>query len=372
MAAGTHAPAKGWGKPTEHTAEAFRVRVEPDPVPVPLADETDAEAKGGEPLLGDEEHDIPYTYFWGTRDGLAVRAAAYVRGAGVSRNSPGLLAAFELPDVETPAARWRPAPPPASPLTRNWSFGATNWQTRFDEGPKVLGGSSEIAVPAWNEGVRLGGVSLSQSFIAGNEDVARWNYSLAFGAVDQSAAGQSGDLAFGPKAGSASLTYHHGSGLSLSSHTQVADDLMLAGVTSQYDLGILGRWRSGVARSNKGLNQGWRYRAMADFAVADDMSLAWMGERHTAGFMDIRRYADAAAPVAGGRQRWSASWDAGRWGEWSGSFESVHGDQGVLQRRFGVTQEFWYSPRLRIGIHAEREVIADDYDIGLRFSFPLY
>jgi hypothetical protein len=144
-------------------------------------------------------------------------------------------------------------------------------------------------VPAWNEGVRLGGVSLSQSFIAGNEDVARWNYSLAFGAVDQSAAGQSGDLAFGPKAGSASLTYHHGSGLSLSSHTQVADDLMLAGVTSQYDLGILGRWRSGVARSNQGLNQGWRYRAMADFAVADDMSLAWMGERHTAGHTPLCR-----------------------------------------------------------------------------------
>src|SRR5690606_27194311 len=117
--------------------------------------------------------------------------------------------------------------------------------------------------------------------------------------------------------------------------------------------------------------EGWRYRAMGDIDILDDLTLGWMGERHTDGFMDVQRHAANANTVGGARQRWSASWDVGRWGEWSGSFESVQDRNGVRQRRFGLQQQFWYGSRLRIGIHAEREVVADDYDIGLRFSFPL-
>lgn len=328
--------------------------------------------QGAQPPAGGQG--IPHSYLWRAQDGLGLRAAAYARRALVSRNSPGLLGGFDLPRVETPATRWLPAvaPPPPSRITGNWSFGASNWQSRFDEGLQVSLGASEIAVPAWNEGVRIGGISLSQSFVASAEDATNWSYSVAFGAVDESASGQAGDLAFGPKAGSMSLTYEYSPALRIISHTEAADELLLTGIGGQYDLGGLGRWRSGVAHSNQGLGGGWRYRAGADVDVADDVRLGWTGERHTAGFMDIRRYAAGSAPTAGSRQRWSASWDTGRWGEWSGSFESVHDAGGALQRRFQVTQQFWYGPRLRIGIHAEREVIADDYDIGLRVSFPLY
>lgn len=356
-----------------HTAEAFRVRAGPDPEPVPLPPQPaieNAPVQTGTPER-EPVPDIPYTYFWVPQDGLRMRARAYARERAISEHSPGLLAAFDLPRVATPETKWMPAPPPPSEHTGNWSFGTRNWQTRLDEGPQVLLGSSEIGVPDWNEGVRLGGVSLNQSFMLGSDDVERWNYALAFGAVDQSGA-SSGDLVFGPTAGSVGVSYDYNPNFTLTSHTEVSDDLLMSGLTGQYDLGTFGRWRSGVARSTQGLNRGWRYRAIADFDLAPDVSLGWMGERHTAGFMDIRRYADQAAPLSGGRQRWSASWDVGRWGEWSGSFESVHGQDGVQQRRFGLSQQFWYSPNLRIGIHAEREVIADDYDIGLRFSFPLY
>lgn len=366
-----HAADEGWAESQQpRQAEAFRVRIADDAPPIPLSGLPGAASaqKGSTPASGLSlsTNALPDSYFWTADDGLQWRARAHARRQAVSEHSPGLWGGFPIPRVETPQTRWL-----AAPSEDGWAFGERNWQARLNEGPAILLGSSDLAVPEWNESLRLSGVSLSQSFMASSEDVSQWNYSLTFGAVDQSAAGAS-DLVFGPTAGSVKLAYDYGSQLSVETQTEVAADLLMSGVTGQYDLGSFGRWRSGIARSNHGLHQGWRYRARADFDLHDDLSLGWVGERYTEGFMDIRRYAAGAEPLAGGRQRWSASWDVGRWGHWSGSFESVHGKQGAQQRRFGLSQRFWYSPNLQIGIHAEREVVTDDYDIGLRFSFPLY
>lgn len=310
--------------------------------------------------------DIPHTYFWTPQDGVRLRSLRYARLYEISQHSPGLLGAFDAPMVDTPQTRWLPAP-----SGDDWVLGARNWRNRWDDGLEFTVGRSEIGVPEWNEAVPLGGVSLSQSFLATSDTDTRLNYALAFGAVDQSAAGSS-ELVFGSTAGSLELSYDYSPSLSLESRTEVAADLVMSGVGWQYDLEGRGRWRSGIARSSQGARDGWRYRAMADIDLAPDLSLSWLGERHTEGFMDIGRHADGAAPLEGGRQRWSASWDAGRWGRWSGSYESVHDRRGAQRRSFGVSRQFRYSPNLQIGLHAEREIVGDDYDIGLRFSFPLY
>src|SRR5690606_24097080 len=89
------------------------------------------------------------------------------------------------------------------------AFGERSWHAQVVDGARLTLGSSEIAVPEWNESLRLGGISLSQSFLASSDEVSRWNYSLAFGAVDQSAAGSSGDLVFGPMAGSLATSYDY-------------------------------------------------------------------------------------------------------------------------------------------------------------------
>lgn len=353
-------------------AQSFPVRIDEIAPPRPLAPlpgvaaDTRESVAGGSPLSEAFVPDIPYSYFWSPQDGLRLRSIHYARRHEISRHSPGLLGAFEAAPANRPGVRW-----PAVPGDGDWTFGASSWRTRWEEGPELQLGRSEIAVPEWNEAIPLGGISLSQSFLASSDSVSRWNYSLAFGAVDQSVAGST-ELEFGPAAGSLALTYDYSPYLSLESRTEVTADLVMSGLTGQYDLGSFGRWRSGIARSSQGMSEGWRYRAAADFDLADDWRLAWVGERHTDGFMDIRRHADGAAPVAGRRQRWSASWDAGRWGTWSGSFESMRDRRGEQRRRFGMSQQFWYSPNLQVGLHAEREVVGDDYDIGLRLSFPLY
>lgn len=349
----------------EHGAQAFPVFVESYSRPLPLPPLPGVRAQNGL-RPADIVPDIPYAYFWTPRDGLRLRAREYARRQPVSEHSPGILGGFEQVQVDTPDTRWRPRP-----SRGGWNAGAARWNTQLDDGVRVAFGSSDIGSSAWNDILQLGGISLSQRFLADSDDVAQWNYSMAFGVVDQSASGAS-DLQFGPTAGSVALNYEYRSGLGLETRAETVDDLFMSAVTGRYDLGLLGRWQSGVARSNQGVQQGWRYRARADFDLADDMRLAWTGERQTDGFMDIRRYAAGSSPVGSDRQRWSASWDTGDWGEWSGSFERVDTREGAQQRRFGLSQQFWYSPNLRVGIHAEREVLSDDYDIGLRFSFPLY
>ena len=306
--------------------------------------------------------DIPYSYFWSDEDGLRMRARNHARRHEISEHSPGLWASLSTDRLDTRISG-----------LEQWSFGAHNWQRQLNPYTELSVGSSDIALPVWNDSVRLGGLSLSQSFMhtGEGENDANWKYALSFGAVDHSAAGTVGDLNFGPIAGSLALSYDYSPRVTLMSQTEVADDLLMSDVTGQYDLGTWGQWRSGVSRSNQGLNQGWRYRVMGDIAVSDDIGMAWEGERYTDGFMDIRRYAGGASPIGGARQRWTASWDAGRWGTLSGLVESVHGREGVQERRFGLNQQFYYSPNLRVEVHAEREVVGGDYDIGLRFSFPL-
>src|SRR3546814_12522871 len=72
------------------------------------------------------------------------------------------------------------------------------------------------------------------------------------------------------------------------------------------------------------------------------------------------------------RQRWTATVPTGRWGDVSGVYENEYSSTGNTRRSFGVSQQFWYSPNLRIGLKAERELVSGDYDIGLRFSVPIY
>jgi len=358
-----NAPAHAGGalQRAEPLAIAFPVYLEPERYPVPL------DPVPGLIPEGDAAPDIPYSYFWTAQDGLELRASDYVLSQEISEHSPGLLGGFDQPYVTTPGTRWLPIP-----TTQSWSLGTKNWQAQLDPGLELALGSSEVGVPEWNDSLRLSGVSLSQSFLASSADASQWNYSVAFGAVDHSSGTTSGDLVFGPMAGSVSMSYQYSPQLSVTTHTEMASDLFMSDFTSEYDLGTLGRWRTGIARSNHPMQQGWRYRAMADFDLSPDLNMGWQGERYTEGFMDIRRYSAGSGAAEGGRHRWSASWDTDDWGTWSGSFESEHGKDGVLARRFGLNQQFWYSPNLRIGVHAEKEVIGGDYDIGLRFSFPLF
>lgn len=301
--------------------------------------------------------DIPYDYFWGETDFKKWHQTK------VSRTSPGLLGSRGWRRSPRLGARWL-----LTPSLDPWTFGASNWRYTGEQGLGVSLGNNEIEVPAWGNTARLGGISVSQSSRAGS-DSEQWQYAMSVGALDYSSQPQ-GDLNYGPTASNTVLRYKVNPQVTLESQLETAPDLITTGVGGRYATQDWGAWSAGIAKASYGMHQGWRYQAAYEVDVLETLQLSWLSERHTTGFADLSRYADGVS-VGGIRQQVSASVPLGRWGDVAGMYESSHSSVGDTQRSFGLTQQFWYSPNLRIGLKAERELVTGDYDVGIRFSVPI-
>lgn len=341
---------------------APQIRVEP---PQPLPDPPEIESiftdAGDPPEHSDQavSYDILDAYFWNESDTNTWRRRR------IAETSPGLRGyrGGRRPQRLKPAGLVRTSDSP-------WTFGTSNWRYAGEQGLDVTLGSARMAVPAWGNSVRLGGISISQSSAASFGDANSWQYSMAVGALDNSSGISQGDLNFGPTASNTVLRYGLTPQLTLESQLELAPQLLTSGFGGKYAT-VWGDLSAGVARASNGPENGWRYQAAYSIEVFDDLQLSWLNERHTTGFSDLSRYQNAASP-AGIRQQWTATVPLGRWGDVSGVYERAHSSLGGKQQTFGLTQQFWYSPNLRIGLEAQRELVGGDYDIGLRFSVPIF
>ncbi|NYT63216.1 hypothetical protein H0A66_12920 [Alcaligenaceae bacterium] len=259
----------------------------------------------------------------------------------------------------------------SAPSRAPWTLGSSNWRYAGEHGLGITLGSDAMAVPAWGNAVRLGGISVTQSSLANSSDASAWRYSMAVGALDYSPPQTQGDLVYGPTASNAVVSYRLDRQLVLESQLEMAPDLLTTGLGGRYKTQGWGAWSAGVARASYGEQNGWRYQAVYDVDVLDDLRLSWVKESYTPGFVDLSRYQDAAASVGGVRDRLIATIPLGRWGDLAGTYENSRSSMGDVQRRFGFTQQFWYSPNLRIGLQAERQLVTGDYDVGIRFSVPI-
>ncbi len=338
-------------------------RVPPEPLPdiAPIDEVNQAPSLLDSVLPQDDSlPDVSYDVFWNRKDfGEWRRNDAAISAPGL-RGTRG----------------WRRTPPLRSswlktPSRDPWTFGANNWRYSAEQGLDVTLGNDEIAVPSWGNAARLGGISISQSSLVTSPESQTWQYSLSVGALDNSTGLVQGDLDYGPTAGSTVLRYGLSPDVTLESQLELAPGLMTSGVGGRYASRRWGAWSAGVARATHGLREGWRYQAAYEVDLLDDLQLSWVNEKHTGGFADLSRYQNAADSVAGVRQQWLATVDLGRWGDLSGMYENHRSSVGDVRRSFGLTQQFWYSPNLRIGLRAEREVVSGDYDVGLRFSVPI-
>jgi outer membrane usher protein FimD/PapC len=217
----------------------------------------------------------------------------------------------------------------------------------------------------------MGGISVSQTSSANSNDAQAWRYTMSVGALDYSASQAQGDLEYGPTAGNTVLSYQLDPQLTLESQLEMAPELLTTGIGGQYKTKDWGAWSAGVARASYGLREGWRYQTAYTVDVMDDLKLSWVNESRSAGFADLSRYQDASAAAAGVTQRLTATVPMGRWGDLAGTYENSRSSVGDTQHNFGVTQQFWYSPNLRIGLQAQRELMTGDYDVGIRFSVPI-
>jgi len=304
--------------------------------------------------------DISYDFFWGPDDRLSWRQRH------VSPSSPGIRGSATWRRSRRPGSRWLPAP-----STRPWTLGARNWSYVGEGGMSIVLGSKDVAAPAWGSTARLGGISISQSSQVTSNDDRSWQYSMSVGAIDYASDFSEGDLSYGPTASNTAVRYSLGSGFNLESQLELAPDLITTGVGGEYDARGWGVWSAGVARAHRGIEKGWRYQAAYRIDVLEDLQLSWMNERHTDGFADLSRYQSGSTYPGGIRQQWGATIGLGRWGDLRGVYENEHPSIGETRHSFGLTQQFWYSPNLRIGLEAQRELISGDYDVGIRFSVPI-
>jgi len=251
-----------------------------------------------------------------------------------------------------------------------WVLGSQNWRYSPGDGPSVTLGSYTPGMTVWGDTPQLGGVALSHSLTDGVVAEDQWQYAVAVGALDYTGTGRSGGLVYGPGASDALLRYGVSPEVALESQVQWAPNMVTAGVGGQYQTG-LGAWRLGVARAARDFSRGWRYRVGYDVSVMDDIKLSWLNERRTGGFSDLSNYEGFSGDAGNTRNAWSATVPLGQWGDFSGTFEQVRSAGQPLKRQLGVSQQFWYSPNLRVSLSAQREEVNGDYGLGLQFSVPL-
>lgn len=290
---------------------------------------------------------------------------AWIKGSGyrAAHESEQTTSVFPFSFVAEPVA-----PPPGA--MSQWRLGQRNWQYAPNNGLAVRLGADDVTSSVLSGAATLGGLHLRQSSLEQPDDAQNWSLSFALGALDYSDASQQGDLTYGPLAANTVIQYGINENIALESALQVAPDLVTTSLAGRLDAGQFGELRAGVAHSNLAEQDGWRYQAGYDVQLIDDLHLSVRSEWDAPGFADLGQYQGGATP--GIRRHWAATVPATRWGDISGTYESFRPAIGTATEKFGFSQQFWYSPNLRIGLEAKREVGSGDYDIGLRFSVPIY
>ncbi len=263
------------------------------------------------------------------------------------------------------SARWLSSAP-----DQVWQFGERNWRYVNGEGLQLTLGNDTVTAPDWARPVELGGVNISQQFEQG--PAGPWRYALAIGALDMSGKQDNGDLVYGSSASSLMVSTDLTSRTSLDTQMESARDFGLTGLGATYRSPDFGVWQASVAKASHSVGQGWRYQAAYGLDVLGDLQLQWQGERYQDNFLDLSRYQGMKVAAASSRQMLGLSVPLRGWGEVKTQYEVQQVVAGGENRYLGVTQQFWYSPHLRVGLQARRHLESRQSNIALRFSIPIF
>jgi hypothetical protein len=292
----------------------------------------------------------------------------------------GLAAGLDL-SIERYAGGWRYSSGSGQPRSKRrdaptswdrWTLGSENWRYSVPGGTKVVVGNDWTDAPSWSKRARLGGIRLSGTQLGQSPGANPWEYSVMVGALDHSPAGMPGDFSYGASAGSSVLRYGVSPRLTLDSQLEWTSEMAMTGIGGEYSTQKWGAWRAGVARAAREQADGWRYQIGYRITVLDEVRLGWVNESRSGGFSDLARYSAFSMDSGRNRNKWAATLPMGRWGDVTGTYEVVSSMAEPLERRLGLAQQFWYSPKLRIGLQADRDVISGQYGVKLRVAIPIF
>lgn len=257
------------------------------------------------------------------------------------------------------------------PRYSDWELGTNNWRYQDPEGFSLTLGGSTASSPSWARDVRLSGVSVAQDYTE-QENLPAWSYSVSVGAMALNSDIEQGDLQYGATAASMSASVSPLSNVSVDSLLQSSSGLAVMGLGGRYHSDYFGEWQASVARASHTYGQGWRYQAAYDLEVWEQTRVRWNVEQYESRFADLSRYQSLASQRGGARQTWELRTALPHVGQLGTAYEVARNELGVKDRYVGLSQQFWYSPNLRVRLQARKHLDGDKSNVGLYFSLPIF
>lgn len=250
-----------------------------------------------------------------------------------------------------------------------WALGSNAWRYQGLANTDLLIGNASMGSPEWMNSPKVGGIQLSQRF-SDNGERFPWRYNLSVGALDHGGSVAEGDLKYGPTAGGLWVDVDLSQQMQVEALVEAAPSMQLSGVGARYETQDWGAWASSVARASHAYGSGWRYQMRYDTDVLPSLNVALLSERYQGDFVDLSRYGQSSLGT-GAKRAIDANVGLGRWGTLQGRFSSQRSQFGAPTQQLGLSQQFWYSPNLRVGLQAQRELHNGDYNMILRLAVPL-
>ncbi|HJH24819.1 MAG TPA: hypothetical protein K8U84_09720 [Paenalcaligenes hominis] len=253
----------------------------------------------------------------------------------------------------------------------HWSRQDRTWRYQTQAQTRWLVGNSTPKLSSGIQPVELGGIGLTDQWqpeLFGN--TLQWRYGATVGLVDHSQTLHQFDYRTGAARAWFDVTLSNG--FSIDGIYQRAHDYEQVGLGTHYQLGSWGQWALNMAHSQAvGLHRGQRYQTLIELDLSEQAQLALRSEKYIGQFsaLNQRRH----RPTAAQRNHQAAiHWDAGPWGTLKAHYDRSVVAKGQQNHAFGLGQQVWYSPNMRIDVDAQRQTHSGDYNMGLRFSFPLF
>ena len=248
-----------------------------------------------------------------------------------------------------------------------WHLGRDAWRYQSADNKRFTLGSHRPVFGSGLSTATLGGVSIAASEAAQSE---KWRYGAAWGKVDNTVGKTA--LDYGAGVGRVWL------GLNMSSQWAVDGLYQRAEQYEQYGLGTsyqnegLGIWDFTVTQSQRVDEKGWRYQGRYGVSLSDNLQMRWSHESYAGNFVPVTKLQQKTSLSTRYTQAVALDWQTSQLGKVGASYATQQQDRGERDQRFGLSQQFWYSPNLRIDIDAQRERYSGDYNMKLRFSVPLF
>lgn len=253
-----------------------------------------------------------------------------------------------------------------------WQLGANAWRYHSTQNMRLTLGQHQPTLGSGLAVAPVGGLSVSkqQQGFLGLIDKTPWRYGLTLGKVDQNVGGL--QLRYGAAVGRAWADIELSPTLKLDGIYQQSHNYQQVGVGTQLDGDSWGKWSLSLAQSQLDTQTGWRYQGRYGVDLSETVHLSWNTDTYVGTYTKLTQIQGRKNTTPQQEHGVNVQWDSTVLGKVGANYANQIRRYGANEQSLGISQQFWYSPNLRVDIDAQREKHSGDYNMGLRFSMPIF